>query len=202
MGFNRIFASVIVLLTITIMSGLLVFSVGCAKNDDGEIKIGVILPLTGPGAPYGQAEREGIELAINQFNAGGVVNGKRKIRLIIEDSKTEPASGVSAINKLIQLDKVKVVIGDLASSVTLAMAPIAESHKVLLITPGASNPKISDAGDYIFRLYPSDDYQGKLLAKWASTKGINQVGIIHINNDFGFGLKDKFKSDFERQAVR
>jgi branched-chain amino acid transport system substrate-binding protein len=177
---------------------LAILSFACTRNEKSEINVGVILPLTGPGAPYGQAEREGMELAVNEINNGEKID--RKIHLVIEDSKTEPSFGVSAINKLIYTDKTNIVLGDIASSVTLAIAPIAEKNKVLLITPGASNPKITEAGDYIFRFYPSDDYQGKILAEWAINNDIKKVGILYINNDFGVGLKDKFKKEIESKG--
>ncbi len=192
---NHKFSAVLAIILILIAS-LMVFSLGCAKKEEKEIKIGAILPLTGPGAPYGQAEREGMEIAVNEINKGGGIRGQR-LALIIEDSKTEPATGVAAINKLIQVDKTKIVLGALASSVTLAIAPIAEENKIVLITPGSSNPKISEAGDYIFRLYPSDNYQGKILAGWALKNKISKVGVIYINNDFGVGLKEQFKKEIE-----
>jgi len=189
----------IAIVIIAILAFAIALVVTHAKKEAKDIKVGIILPLTGPGAPYGQAEREGMELAAREANESGGIKGK-KLLLSIEDSQTDPATGVAAIIKLIQIDKVKIIIGDLASSVTLAIAPIAEKNKVVLITPGSSSPKISRAGDYIFRLYPSDDYQGKILAEWAFENAIKKVGILYINNDYGVGLKDKFKGEFENRG--
>ncbi|TKJ41163.1 hypothetical protein CEE37_05715 [candidate division LCP-89 bacterium B3_LCP] len=92
----------------------------------------------------------GLAISLEEVNEAGGVKGK-DIELIYEDSQSDPAKAVSALNKLISTENVSVVIGDIASSSVLAMAPIAEKSKVVLLSPGASNPDISEAGDYIFR---------------------------------------------------
>jgi len=167
----------------------------CSKKEN-VIKIGAILPLSGPGAPYGLAEKEGIELAVEEINKNTINN---KIIVLFEDTKTEPATGVTVFNKLTQIDNVNIVIGALASSVTLAICPIAEKNHIILITPGSSSPDISNAGDYIFRMYPSDDYQGRILAKWAIENNKNNIAILYLNNDFGVGLKNKFITEYENE---
>jgi len=188
---KRICSLVVILL---IICGLI--WVSCQKKvEEKVVKIGAILPLTGPGAPYGESEKKGMDLAIKHVNAR-----EHNIKLIYEDSQTNPSVGVSAARKLIQIDKVKVILGALASSVTLAIAPIAEKNEIVLITPGSSNPEISRAGDYIFRLYPSDDYQGKILAEWAIRSNIKRVAILYVNNDFGKGLMTKFSKVFENKG--
>ena len=163
------------------------------KRDEGVIKIGVILPLTGPVAEPGNNALNGIKVAVEQFNR----KNARKIVLIIEDSKSNSKDGVSAINKLIEVDKTKIIIGDIMSSVFLACAPIAEKNKVVLISPGASNPKVRDAGDYIFRDYLSDDFDGQVMANYLF-KSLNKknVCIIAVNNDYGIGVENTFTSNF------
>jgi branched-chain amino acid transport system substrate-binding protein len=169
--------------------------VGC-KPADETIGIGVAAPLTGEVASYGEKVKRASVLAEEEMNAAGGINGK-KLRLILEDSRCDPATGVSVMKKLVDIDKVPVVLGETCSSVTLAMAPIAEKNKVVLLTPISSNYKITDAGDYVFRLAPSDALQGRLVAKWIKELGYTKAAVIFVNNDYGVGLKDGFTKNFE-----
>ena len=182
---------------IIIVAGLIVYYWGGLQdklsNNDKMIKIGVIMPLTGPVSEPGTNALRGVELSIAKFNA----EHKHQIQLIVEDSKSNPKDGVSAINKLITVDKVKIVIGDIMSSVVLATAPIAERNKVVLISPGASSPDVRNAGDYIFRIYSSDDYDGQVMAEYIFNKlHKTKAAIIIINNDYGIGVKNTFTKRF------
>ena len=162
---------------------------GKYSSDNNVIKIGVILPLTGPVAEPGLNALQGIELSVAKFNA----EQKYQIQLIVEDSKSTPKDGISAINKLITADSVKIIIGDIMSSVVLAIAPIAERNKVILISPGASSPDIRNAGNYIFRIYSSDDYDGQVMANYIIDElGKKKAAIIVLNNDYGIGVKKAF----------
>jgi len=184
---------------ISFLSFLIIFSLmlpsGCAKKEK-VIKIGVILPLTGEAAKYGQSAKRGLDLALEEINASGGVRGK-KLSLIYEDSKADPKEGVNAIQKLITIHKVPAIIGAMASSVTLAIAPIAEKNKVVLLSPASSAPKITYAGNYIFRNCYSDIYEGTKMADyiWNETS-YRSIAIIYINNDYGIGLKRAFEKRF------
>jgi len=144
------------------------------------IKIGAILPLTGDVSSYGIKIKNGILLAQE-------ISGS-KIQVTFEDSKSRQADAVSAINKLIN-DGVKIIIGEVSSGNTKAIAPIAEKNKVLLFSPSASDPIISTMGDYIFRNYPSDNYEGSELVKYISTKSYKDIYTITMLTDYGVGLK-------------
>ncbi len=162
------------------------------------IKIGAILPLTGDAALYGKRALKGLSLAVEEVNSSGGIVGK-KIVLIVEDSKSDSKWGVSAANKLINLEHVKVIIGALMSSVTLSIAPICERNRVILLSPGSSNPKISKAGDYIFRNWPSDSLEGSAMALYATKYlGLKRVAVIAIKNDYGEGLLTVFSQCFKR----
>jgi len=117
-------------------------------------------------AAYGERSRKGVELAVEEVNGDGGINGQ-PLEVIYEDAKSSPKDGVSAIKELISADDVGIVVGDVLSSTTLAMAPIAERDEVILLAPGASIPSLRDAGDYIFRNWASDDYDGKAMASYA-----------------------------------
>lgn len=160
------------------------------------IVIGAVMPLTGDGAKYGERARNAIELALSELNAAGGIDGA-KVSVIYEDSEGVPQKGVSAIQKLITLDRVPAVIGGLFSSVTLAMAPVAERKQVVILSPTSSTPKLTDAGDYIFRNCASDLFEGQVMAEAALTKlGISTVAILRVNNDYGVGITDVFREHF------
>jgi branched-chain amino acid transport system substrate-binding protein len=172
------------------------------KREPEEIKIGAILPLSGEGAKYGMATKRGIDLALEEINRNGGIH-QRKIIIIYEDDRGEPKSGVSCINKLIQIDKVPCILGPIYSSVALAVAPIAEREKTVLLSPAASTPALTRAGDYIFRNVLSDLYEASALAKFVYTHlGFRRVSILYINNDFGLGHKESFASKFETLGGR
>lgn len=171
---------------------------GCAKEQN-EMKIGVILPLTGDAAQWGIPPQKGAELAAQEIN-GSQYLGKMKLKLVVEDGKCDPKEAVAAFNKLTSVDRVGVILGEVCSSSTLAMAPLAEKTGTLLISPASTNPKITEAGDFIFRVIPSDDLRGKVFAKYLLDKGIRRVGLVYINNDGGKGISIAFRQLFESKG--
>lgn len=160
------------------------------------IKIGAILPQTGFLASPGQNVINGINLFIEEFNSQ---NKDKKIEIVFEDSKSIPKEGVNAINKLINVNRVKLIIGDIGSPIFLAMAPIAEKNKVVMISPGASNPKVREAGDFIFRIYTSDDFDGKVMASYLTgKKNVSNIALLYFNNDYGIGLSEAFVTEYAK----
>ncbi len=160
------------------------------------IKIGFIGPLTGDVANLGQNAKLAVEMAIDEINSKGGINGS-PIKVIYEDTKCNPSDGVNAGNKLINIDKVPVIIGGVCSSESLAVAPLAESSKTILFPYCASVPAISDAGDYIFRDYPSDSFQGKFLAEYMYNNGIRKTATLYCLSDYCIGLRDTFSKRFK-----
>ncbi len=170
------------------------------KRDVKEINVGVIMPLTGGAAVYGVPSLNAIRLAIEKFENGSTQKDV-KIKLITEDSQANPAMGVTAIKKLIDVNRVKVIIGPLVSGVTLAVAPIAEKNKIILLSPSSSAPAITNAGDYIFRTELSDFQGGIAQADIAIEKlGFKKLACVYINNDYGASLFDVFKKRFEEKG--
>ena len=159
---------------------------------------GVLVPLTGDRAAYGVAIRDGITLAVDEMNSQGGLNGTR-IQLIVEDTKGTTRDCVSAFEKLASQDKVRVVLGPMSSSEVLSVAPLAEKRQILLFTPSASSPAISDAGDYIFRNVPSDIFEGRAMAEVAAGKlTLHTIGILYINTDYGIGVVQTFRAAYEK----
>ena len=160
------------------------------------IEIGAVLPLTGSAAVWGQNVKKGMDLALDQVNAAGGVRG-RQLQVLYEDSEGLPRNSVSALTKLIDADGIQVAIGDVASSSVLSMAPIANARKVVILSPGASNPDISHAGPFVFRNWHSDAQEGVFLAEVAFNKlRMRQVSIIYVNNGYGKGLEEVFSKRF------
>ncbi len=190
---KKVGIGIVILIALVLLIGFIITQ---TRNPQEEIKIGAVMPLTGPNAQWGIPPYRGIQLAIEEINSKGGINGK-KLKLEIEDSKCEPKEGVLAINKLISTNH-KIVIGGVCSSVTLAMAPIAERNSVLLISPASSNPKITESGDYIFRIMPSDSHRGKVFAEYIyNSLNIDSIGVLYINNDGGKGNRDSFVERYE-----
>lgn len=172
------------------------FSFSCTKKTPDAIQIGAVLPLTGEVAQYGQSSKSGIDLAVEELNKNGGIDNKR-IEILYEDSRGNSKDAVLAFQKLISINKVPAVIGDLLSSNTLAIAPIAEKNKIILLSPTSSAPKITDAGDFIFRNCASDIFEGAIMAHFSyDSLNARSVGVIYVNNDYGVGIKDIFTQTF------
>ncbi len=176
---------------------LIFMTVGCTQPQEESIKIGVIATLTGPGAFQGQQEVRGLEICRDEINASGGVNGKQ-IELIIEDSKTDPATGVSAFKKLTEIDGVQFVIGDSWTSATTPLIPLANQQKVVLISPIALLDSMSQ-DDYFFRTIPPVSKMMTPLAQYAyNDLNLRRVGILLQENQFGVEHADDFSREFER----
>lgn len=163
------------------------------------IKIGVIMPLTGPAAQIGQDILSGIETAEKQFKNPASLGDS--IKLIIEDSKVDPKTCVSIAEKLINVDKVDFIIGPASSGEALALAPICQKYKIPMLSPTASTPSLTNAGEYIFRIYPTDVYDGEILSGIAVDKlKLKKLAVFYLNNDYGTGLKNVFSQEILRKG--
>lgn len=162
------------------------------------IKIGAVLPLTGDIASYGKNAQSGIDLAVEEINRSGGINGKL-IKVIYGNNKGTASEAVKIIKKLITVDRVSVVIGAAASSVTLSMCPIANESKVVLMSPISSSQELTTkGGEYFFRVCPSDAFQSRILADWMWNRRLKTVGVIYVNNAWGIGLKDEFVESYKK----
>jgi len=150
------------------------------------IKIGVVSPLSGDAATYGQDLQDFLRFADSKL-------GKNRFELIFEDDKCSGKEAVTAANKLINVDRVRYTIGFACSGATLAALPLYERAKILTMVAFASSPKIRDAGDYIFRIYPSDAAAGAILADYVSANQ-KSVAILSEQTDYAQDLKNAFIS--------
>lgn len=161
-----------------------------------EIKIGVVFPLTGEGSWWGLNARDGVLLAAEEINAEGGIHGKL-IKPIFEDGKCSGKEAVSAFKKLVSVDHVSAVIGEICDTATNAMAPIAQSKQIVLITPGSEAPSITIGRDFVFRLWVPNDRQGRLMAHFARKHlKAKKAAVLAINNDYGIPLAGAFEKEF------
>lgn len=183
---------------------LLALGIGVYKFRQGReehANVGVVLPLTGASARYGKWIQEGLDLAAEQINRNGGVQG-HALNLIYEDDQAQPTAAVSAMQKLVTVDKTPCVFGSWASSSALAQAPIAERTKTVLMAEAIS-PKLRDAGDYVFRIQPDAHFYIKALVPFVRNNlHATTVSILYINNDFGVDQADVFRAEFEALGGR
>ena len=188
-----------------LLAAVLVSTVACerksggATDTTGDILVGFYGSLTGDGASFGQSSREGAELAVDELNAAGGVLG-RKLRLLVEDDQSKPEEASNAVTKLVTQDKVVAVIGEVASRRTLAAAPISQRYQIPMITPASTNEKVTEVGDYVFRVCFIDPFQGEVLAKFAyNDLKARKVAILRDQSqDYSVGLTDSVAQHFTR----
>ena len=180
-----------------LVTALALAAVGCSS----ETKIGAVISLTGAVGPYGQQVTRGLDLALEEINAAGGVNGA-PLQLIYRDDETNPAKGREVTLDLINNEGIDLIIGAISSTVTVEIAPICEKERVLLLSPTSSTPEISEAGQYIFRNYPSDILEGTAMADFARELGVRRAVIVAIDSEFGAGLTQVFSRRFQSKSRR
>jgi branched-chain amino acid transport system substrate-binding protein len=173
---------------------------GCTKKTD-EIVIGEFGSLTGNEATFGQSTNKGIRLAFDEINGSGGIKGK-KLKLITYDNQGKPDESASVVKRLITQDKVLALIGEVASSRSLAAAPIAQQYKVPMISPSSTSPKVTAVGDYIFRICFIDPFQGKVMAKFMlENLKLKKVAILRdVKNEYSVGLADVFAKEVTQRG--
>ncbi|HZK20022.1 MAG TPA: ABC transporter substrate-binding protein [Treponemataceae bacterium] len=194
---KNVISKIVVLL---VTSAILCTAVSCTKKttDSDTIKIGAIGPYTGGVAVYGLEARNGIELAVSEINASGGIMGKQ-VELFSEDDEGAPEKTVNVYKKLTIKEDIDIIIGSLTSGCTAAITSLAQAQKVLLLAPAATEPSITDAGDFVFRACFIDPFQGTVGGKFAGeTLQKKKAAVLYdIQNDYSVGLYENFKIAFE-----
>ena len=160
-----------------------------------DITVGAVTPLTGKLSVYGEGFQKAMLLALAEVNAAGGINGK-PMKIVFEDNNSTSKGSVSAIQKLITVDKFPVIFGPAASSNFLAVCPIAQQNETILIGAESAAESISKCGSYVFRVFPSDLLQGKGVAELTEYLNLKEVVLTYINNDWGVGLAEVFRENF------
>lgn len=187
-----------ILLTSIALGSVVAFA-GVAQAD---IKVGVAGPLTGPNAAFGAQLQKGAEQAAADINAAGGINGE-KIVLVFGDDVSDPKQGVSVANKFVG-DGVKFVVGHFNSGVTIPASEVYQENNIVVVTPSATNPKLTERGLWnVFRTCGRDDQQGKLWSDYvqANYKG-KKIAIVHDKTTYGQGLADAAKGFLNAANVK
>jgi branched-chain amino acid transport system substrate-binding protein len=180
----------IILGIVVVVALAIVLVVTQTKKEPEVLKIGIMTPLTGDVSSWGAMQRRATELALE------VIKDLR-VKVIYEDDQANPKVGVNAFRKLVDVDKVTIVVGSPASNVTLAVSPLANERKVVLLSSGSTATEVGKAGPYIFRIMPSDEVQSSIMADWAWQLGYKRVAVIYVENAWGRGLMEAFTKDFK-----
>lgn len=200
------------LILLTVALSIILF--GCAPKTEtgggaagaangGDILVGEYGSLTGAQATFGQSTHNGIMMAADEVNAAGGING-RKIKILTEDDQSKQEEAVTAVSKLISQNNVVAVLGEVASSASIAAAPICQSNKVPMITPSSTNPEVTKKGDYIFRMCFIDSYQGPIMAQFAANelRAKRAAILTDIKNDYSTGLTVSIEQTFNASGGR
>ncbi|HEV3216072.1 MAG TPA: ABC transporter substrate-binding protein [Vicinamibacterales bacterium] len=191
----------------TILAGIVLLAAGAgcerkstagAQSSTGDILVGLYGSLTGDGASFGISSREGAELAVDEINKAGGLLGGRRIKLLVEDDQSKPEEASSAVTKLITQDKVVGVIGEVASRRSLAAGPVCQKYDVPMVSPASTNERVTEIGDYIFRVCFIDPFQGEVLAKFAynGLKARKVAVLKDIQQDYSVGLTESIVRHF------
>ena len=179
------------------MAGLFAFS-----SAQAQIKIAIVGPATGPVTQYGDMVKEGVSTAVKMFNAAGGVNGK-KIETVVVDDACEPKQGPVAANRVVN-DKIHYVVGPVCSGASIAAAPIYNNEGVVVVTPSATSPALTDGKNfhYLFRTIGRDDQQGPAAAKFIAQKiKPKKVAVLHDKQSYGQGIAANVRDDLKKAGI-
>ncbi|MFH0906245.1 MAG: ABC transporter substrate-binding protein [archaeon] len=166
------------------------------KNNKSEILIGSIMPLSSDVAVYGNAIRKPLDLAVEEINNSGGING-RQIRIIYEDGLCDPKNSANAANKLINIDKVDIMLA-FCSGEVMGASPIITSNNKILLSSGAGSPDITylEDNDSVFRIFPSDSSSARKISESAINKKYNEIALISENENYSQALIRSFNESY------
>lgn len=177
---------------------LVVLFPGCSRESsapgDLPVVIAATVPLTGDAASYGENQKRGIELALSKVNGEQT---KPLLKVVYKDSQLSPKEAVNALQQSILQDKAQVVF-TVSTGEVMAQAPVCNEKKVVLLSPLASGDDITNAGPFVYRVSPTDSFQGKAIGEKILSMGLKRLGILWVNNSFGKGLAGKFRETLEK----
>lgn len=171
----------------------------CKRSSGDEILVGEYGSLTGTTATFGQSTDHAIQMAFDEINAAGGILGK-KVRVIVEDDQSKPEEAATAVTKLINQNHVVAMLGEVSSSRSLAAAPICQANRVPMISPSSTNPRVTQVGDFIFRVCFIDPFQAEVGARiaWETLK-LKKVAILSdVRNDYSVGLQTFFRQHYKQ----
>ncbi len=169
------------------------------QNGGDKVRVGVFMSTTGTTANFGISSVNGIKMAADEINAAGGINGKQ-VELLVQDDRSDASEAATIVTKFVTQDQVNAVIGEVASSRSIAAAPIAQNAKIPMLTPSSTNPEVTKKGDFIFRSCFIDPYQGAAIAQFAAkTLGAKTAAImVDRKNDYSTGLEKVITETFTK----
>lgn len=194
---NKVTKTVLGIIAIVLVAWGILFLAQDDSNQtsvDQPVRIGFMTDLSGPAAPYGTEIEKGARMAVNEID-------NNNLDVVFEDTRCSGSDATSIMNKFINIDNISITGGTVCSNVTLAIAPIAESNEIIHLSTGASSPDLSDAGDYIFRLWPSDDLEASVLAEYSvNDLSLDSASILYVDSEFSVALREAFAQMFETEG--
>ena len=167
------------------------------------VKLGSLSAVTGPIANLVPPIIEAEQFAVKQVNENGGILGGKKLQLVVGDTQCNAQASVDAAGKLVNVEQVVAIVGALCSGATIGAASnVAIPASVVMVSPASTSPEITGLKDkdLVFRVAPSDAYQGVVLANFVKSKGMNSVAITYVNNDYGVGLASAFRAAFKAKG--
>lgn len=176
-----------------------VVSSGCGKSNDQEIPVGAFLSLSGADSTFGTDTREGIELAVEETNAAGGIKGK-KVKVIYEDDKSTTNEASQKVRQLIDRDRVVALLGEVASSRSLAGGLIANTSRVPMVTPSSTAVEVTQGREWVFRTCFTDDQQGAVAARFVKSElKKSKMAVFYAAQDtYSSGLARSFRDEFKK----
>src|ERR1051325_3467171 len=170
-------------------------------NSGDKVRIGVFMSTTGTTANFGISSVNGIKMAADEVNKAGGINGKQ-VELLVQDDRSDASEAATIVTKFVQQDQVNAIIGEVASSRSIAAAPIAQAGHVPMLTPSSTNPEVTKKGDYIFRSCFIDPVQGAAIAQFAAKSLGAKTAAIMVDrkNDYSTGLEKVINETFTRMG--
>jgi branched-chain amino acid transport system substrate-binding protein len=182
-----------------VLGACLVAGLGCGEKKS--TKVGSVLRLS-IGAEHGIPSKRGVLMAVEEVNQAGGINGM-KVEAVVEDEKDSPTTGVNAVQKLINVDKVIAMVGPMTSGAASAAAKTAEEAKVVMVTPTATTPKLSGIGQYVYRGCSRIDTQSQVMTQYIAEKlKPKTVAILFSNEPYGKGCAEAFGKDFAKVGIQ
>jgi len=189
------------ILLVTIIIASLLSACQAPGGGGDKVRVGVFMSLTGSTANFGISSTNGIKMAADEINAAGGINGKQ-IELLIQDDRSDASEAATIVTKFVTQDQVHAILGEVASSRSIAAAPIAQNAKIPMLTPSSTNPEVTKKGDFIFRSCFIDPVQGAAIAQFAAKTLNAKTAAIMVDrkNDYSTGLEKVINETFTRMG--
>ena len=188
-------ARIKVLVTLTALVSMALLAAGCGEPEP--VKIGILLPETGPAGTYAKAVRQGIDLAAEEVNAAGGIKGGPLV-ILYKDTGSRAEAAQVAARELIEVEGVTAIVGPITSNEALSVVPIATEKQMVVLSPAASSPRLTnEGGEYFFRNYPSDVVEGHTMAEFCRNLALDKVAVLAADDIFGKGISEVFVDKYQ-----